>query len=894
MPHLHSLPLRTADFLLSLQPSSLCIVPSGGTTMPDSPANLLTKPKTASVPTERMATPEELQALERMAEVEQAIADLTRTETALDRNPLEANWQSLRAIHPPVEEFHDSSVANFNALHNDADVKHPASVETAPIEAVPVKAVAQAPSPGKILLPAESPSAPQKQTQSQAPEPAPAPTLTPAPTSPLTSALAPAIANQAVPDSPPSEPPSRKAPAIPDAAADSPLVSDHAPEPSPIDRLLARSADSPADSWLLELASILDQHRVWVESGGEAGSKADLCGANLENADLTGVNLQGAFLQRANLKGADLSMANLRHASLVQADLCGANLLGAELRGANLMGATLYGVEGLWLGRLGGANLYDAMLPETISSVDGSKTVWEATRSARWFYFLMLAVCALCALGVAATADPRLILDGPTVPFARLGNILPINGFYLIAPIALVVLFVRFQFLLLRVWSSMSALPAVFPDGQTVERGGPWYLMGLVRRHFRWLRDTKTPVSWMENVIATLLAYWAVPATIALLWMRYLVRQDLRGTSLHVLFFVLSVSVATGLPSVVSRVIRTGEVRRPAARSVARLAFMTLRAPLIAGAVLLTLSFGIILGIPADSDASSHYFSASPRRWAAEVFRLVGYRPYADLVEAPLVPRARLAVPSDTPADGSGAKLNENSLRYARAYRATLAGARLWRADLIGAYLTEADLRYANLREAHLRDAILDHARAEHAVLISADGSYANLTGADLRSSDMTYANFQNAAFAGARLGSASAYGANLQHSNWLRADLTRTDMRDSQLQNSEMSLANLELTDLSGAKLAATQFAGAQFKGTVLLGADLRNAGMRGATFAGAVLRDAVMEGAQIDGADFRGALGLSAAQVCSTRGWDSAQFDPDVLAAVQAQCGAPKQRAN
>ena len=57
-------------------------------------------------------------------------------------------------------------------------------------------------------------------------------------------------------------------------------------------------------SWMLEFASILDQHRIWVETGGEAGTKADLCGANLENADLTGVNLQGAFLQRANLRGA--------------------------------------------------------------------------------------------------------------------------------------------------------------------------------------------------------------------------------------------------------------------------------------------------------------------------------------------------------------------------------------------------------------------------------------------------------------------------------------------------------------------------------------------------------------------------------------------------------------
>lgn len=648
------------------------------------------------------------------------------------------------------------------------------------------------------------------------------------------------------------------------------------------------SPASPRADFLLEFAAILDQHRLWVESGGEEGAKADLCGAELENADLTGVNLQGAFLQRANLRGADLSMANLRNASLVQADLSNANLLGAELRGTNLMGATMYGAEGLWLGRLGGANLHDAMLPETISSIDGSKAVWEATHVARWFYFLMLTVCALCALCVATTSDARLILDGQTIPIARFGNILPINSFYLIAPILLLVLFVRFQFLLLRVWSSMSALPAVFQDGQTIERGGPWYLMGLVRRHFRWLRESKTPVSMMENVIATLLAYWAVPATILMLWMRYLVRQDFRGTSLHVLFFALSISVATGLPSVVSRVIRTGEVRRPTSRSVARLAFLTLRAPIVCGLIALVLSIGVIRGVPADSDAARRYFSASPRRWAAEAFCLVGYRPYADLTEATLVsPHARPANPNDPPGDASGPRLNENSLRYARAYRAVLGGGRLWRADLVGAYLTEADLRNTNLREARLRDAVLDHARADHALLISADGSNANLTGADLRGSDMTYAVFENASFAGAKLGGASLYGANLRRTHWLRADLTRSDMRDTQLQEAEFPLANLELTDFSGAKLASAQLAGAQFKGTILLGADLRNTGLRGAVFTGAVLRDALMDGAQLDGADFHGALGLTAAQVCSSRGWSSAQFDADVLQAVQSRCG-------
>src|SRR5438552_5420283 len=55
----------------------------------------------------------------------------------------------------------------------------------------------------------------------------------------------------------------------------------------------SKTAEPSQGGWLLELASILDQHRIWVETGGEGGTKADLCGVNLENADLTGVNQIG-------------------------------------------------------------------------------------------------------------------------------------------------------------------------------------------------------------------------------------------------------------------------------------------------------------------------------------------------------------------------------------------------------------------------------------------------------------------------------------------------------------------------------------------------------------------------------------------------------------------------
>src|SRR5437762_1653675 len=53
---------------------------------------------------------------------------------------------------------------------------------------------------------------------------------------------------------------------------------------------------------LLDLAEILDQHKIWVESGGESGVKADLCGVNLAKADLTGVNLRAEICTARTLR----------------------------------------------------------------------------------------------------------------------------------------------------------------------------------------------------------------------------------------------------------------------------------------------------------------------------------------------------------------------------------------------------------------------------------------------------------------------------------------------------------------------------------------------------------------------------------------------------------------
>ncbi|EKR2076433.1 TPA_asm: pentapeptide repeat-containing protein [Salmonella enterica subsp. salamae] len=116
-----------------------------------------------------------------------------------------------------------------------------------------------------------------------------------------------------------------------------------------------------------DLSKILEEHKVWITSMRESGSRADLRGADLYGADLYGADLYGADLYGANLYGADLYGADLYGANLYGADLRGANLYGADLRGADLRGADLRGAD------LRGADLRGADLPDLTFVILGEK-----------------------------------------------------------------------------------------------------------------------------------------------------------------------------------------------------------------------------------------------------------------------------------------------------------------------------------------------------------------------------------------------------------------------------------------------------------------------------------------------------------------------------------------
>ena len=122
-----------------------------------------------------------------------------------------------------------------------------------------------------------------------------------------------------------------------------------------------------------ELNKILKEHKIWLDSDGKEGTRANLSWVNLYRADLYRANLYRANLYGANLTGADLSKADLRGADLTEANLYGAVLFDADLHGANLYETNLSGAD-LRGVNLTGANLTNAYLSEAdLSSADLSE-----------------------------------------------------------------------------------------------------------------------------------------------------------------------------------------------------------------------------------------------------------------------------------------------------------------------------------------------------------------------------------------------------------------------------------------------------------------------------------------------------------------------------------------
>lgn len=618
-----------------------------------------------------------------------------------------------------------------------------------------------------------------------------------------------------------------------------------------------------------ELDEIVEGHREWVESRGTFGRKADLAGANFEGADLMGAELRGANLLRANLRGADLLVADLRGACLIEADLSDANLVSTNLRGASLVGANLSTATGLVARQLAGASLFGATVPESLYPFEGVAKAGTVANILQILLGTVVVICMFLWAAVAATTDAELVRNAPA-PIPLAGSVMPTLMFYLVAPMLLAGVYIAFHFYLQRLWDALGELPAVFPDGRRLAECVPVSVIALAPQGLCEIESPGTTFAFLQNAFSKLIGYWLVPATLVLVWARYLAEQDWRGSLLQI-FFILAASAMSGfLPGNETSVF--GATRSRNWRSAAvwdswhTSRFMVVMA---AGCFLLVLlSLGVILGAPHGTSRAPGLGAANYRRWSADVFWLAGYDPFPNLTGARIsdgfMGQSRS---QDYPRAIKGIQDRAASLRYAEADGALFARSILEDSDLTGGDFSGADFRATNLRSADLKESTLSEA--------------------DFQGADLSYANLNGAIGEGAEFNGANLYDARLAGARFDRASLEKADLRGAVLENSELNQADfggtyLGRATLSGASLQSARFGGAFLDGAVLTGADLR-----GAAFGGAILNGADLRGANLDDANLRGALGVTVAQVCSAKSRKRMEMEDSFRDEVYAECG-------
>jgi uncharacterized protein YjbI with pentapeptide repeats len=637
----------------------------------------------------------------------------------------------------------------------------------------------------------------------------------------------------------------------------------------------------------------LASHGEWVESHGQTGQRADLSGAELEASDLISVNLRLADLHDANLRASDMLLADLRDACLVRADLEESCLVGANLEGANLEGASLETAMGLVPRQFAGANLRDALLAPHLMEFDAVTAFERESKNAFRYFWMMSAASVLSCLMIAKTRDAQLLTDSAIIPFLHshaAATALPTAELYLIAPVAVFVLYVLFHFHLQRLWDSVVELPAIFPDGHMLGDRGPGIITGLLRTHFRWMNPDPSSTRLVEKSASLAGAYWIVPGTLLLFWARYLTRQEIHGTVLQALLATAAVGVATYATLKVGRPQERWTFENNwAQRAIGKIkAINPVSLAATLGALLLLLSAGVVFGVPHDRNRAPQFGAANIRRWAPDAFWWLAYDPYPDLTEASISRRPAGWNGSDEQVGSvEGLRANNAKFRYAQAYGSFFANGHLWRADFQGAFLSESDFRGADLGQSNMRYAVMDHAQMTHANFDRSNLDGADMRRADLRDANLSYCSLENTILVDARLDGASFYTARLPGADLTRAILEKADLRESLLVGAHMDHADLRSAYLWSARLRGADLGGAHLEGAILIDADLQGANLGGAQLTGTVLNGADLGGTSLEGADLRGALGLSVNQVCSAKSRRGAVLDPDMETGVDAQCG-------
>jgi len=295
----------------------------------------------------------------------------------------------------------------------------------------------------------------------------------------------------------------------------------------------------------------------------------------------------------------------------------------------------------------------------------------------------------------------------------------------------LLCLFIWCHFYLQHLWEELAQLPGRLPDGRPLyRRVYPWLLNSMVSIHFPVLKKDRPFFTHLQILSGALLAWWIVPATIAMVWWRYIPRHEFLTSSYHVAAMAFALMTGLLLQNLAGATLR-GVVRRP----FDSISCLRNRSALLGNLGFLA-SVALLLAIT--------WACIQPATNATGLRAALGRAAAARISGADLSVQAPAAKGGSAAGSGgiSGVYLPGRNLRWVKAEGAILSSANLSAADLQaahleGAHLQQADLRGADLRFAQLTDADLRNADLRGARLSHADFSGAKLDGCDLRGVDL-------------------------------------------------------------------------------------------------------------------------------------------------------------
>lgn len=473
-------------------------------------------------------------------------------------------------------------------------------------------------------------------------------------------------------------------------------------------------------------ASLEDEGRVALEQGAAAWNRwralADVqrpvlvgfraVSHNFVGADLRLVSAEGGEFTDGDMTDSHLDGGVFRSVSFDRCNLTGATVGQARFVRCSFRDATLASLSGVTPGQFSGCDLAGATIPG-FPKADGVAATNATVDAARAILYVLAFVCTFVGLTVISTDDLMLMEDRHSLLLPLVGVAVKSSVFYPTATALILLLFAYFQLHLLSFWRWVGRLPAVFPDATRLDHViHPWIFTSLATRGLYPLEGGGNFEARLSNSAAIVVGWILGPATLSVVALRYLARQDYAGS----LWMTAAGLAAVWLGLKCWGACEVAEQGRLAAEWRASWRRMLVcSAVALFGLTLAAARFPGVLGRLVYLDVSGRVVSVIPGNATASCdIRMIEGGRFRGRSLRSLVARRAFFVNSD---------FVQADLRRAILVGADLRGAMFSGADLTGADLSGADLRGADLRGAHL--ALADFRNSK------LDG--ANVSGTDLR-----------------------------------------------------------------------------------------------------------------------------------------------------------------